>query len=105
MIRLLLLGDLHLSTTGPAIPPACPDLESLEVDAIVSIGDIIDDNIDHADDPSAGESYEDRGRQFFARLNEVETPVVVVPGNHDPLACSERFPDRTTAENALQADD
>lgn len=93
MVRLLLLGDLHLSTTGPAIPPACPDLESLKVDAIVSIGDIIDDNVDHADDPSAGETYEDRGRQFFARLNEVETPVVVVPGNHDPLACTTRITD------------
>lgn len=59
MVRLLLLGDLHLSTTGPAIPPACPDLESLKVDAIVSIGDIIDDNVDHADDPAAGEASVD----------------------------------------------
>ena len=31
-VRLLLLGDLHLSTTGPAIPPACLNLRTLDVE-------------------------------------------------------------------------
>lgn len=92
-VRLLLLGDLHLSTTGPAIPPACPDLETLNVDAIVSIGDIIDDNRDHASDASAGEAYERRGRQFFERLAAVGVPVLAVPGNHDPVATTRRLAD------------
>lgn len=91
MVRLLLLGDLHLSTTGPAIPPTCPDLDSLDVDGIISIGDVIDDNADHADDAAAGRAYEERGRQFFARLNEVDVPVITVPGNHDPVTCTERI--------------
>ncbi len=93
MTRLLLLGDLHLSTTGPPVPPTCPDLESLDVDAIVSIGDIIDDNTDHADDTIAGEKYERRGRAFFDRLNDVGVPVVAVPGNHDPVDCTRRLTD------------
>ena len=91
MVRLLLLGDLHLSTTGPAIPPACPDLDSFDVDGIVSIGDVIDDNADHATTAAAGRAYEERGRQFFARLNELDVPVIAVPGNHDPVACTGRI--------------
>lgn len=93
MVRLLLLGDLHLSTTGPAIPPACPDLESIDVDAIVSIGDIIDDNSDHAGDSTIGSAYERRGRTFFEQLNEVDVPVIAVPGNHDPVDCTQRLTD------------
>ncbi|GAA1320075.1 hypothetical protein GCM10009647_052240 [Streptomyces sanglieri] len=93
MVRVLLLGDLHLSTTGPPVPPACPDLESLDVDAIISIGDIIDDNADHAGDTETGVAYEKRGRDFFERLNEVGVPVFAVPGNHDPLECTERLTD------------
>ncbi len=93
MVRLLLLGDLHLSTTGPAIPLACPDLKSLDVDAIVSIGDIIDDNIDHAGDAISGRAYEERGKVFFEQLNEVGVPVIAVPGNHDPVDCTRRLTD------------
>ncbi|RLM59777.1 metallophosphoesterase [Halobellus sp. Atlit-31R] len=91
MARLLLLGDLHLSTTGPAVPPGCPDLDAVEVDAIVSIGDVVDDNAEHAGDPAVGEAYEERGRAFFERLNAVGVPVVAVPGNHDPAACTRRL--------------
>ena len=93
MTRLLLLGDLHLSTTGPSITPACPELESLDVDAIVSIGDIIDDNADHAGDTETGRTYEARGRAFFEQLNEVGVPVLAVPGNHDPIECTNRLVD------------
>ncbi|MFD1684245.1 metallophosphoesterase family protein [Halobellus litoreus] len=93
MVRLLLLGDLHLSTTGPPIPPAVPDLETLDVDAVVSIGDVIDDNADHADGPEAGARYERRGRAFFERLNGLGVPVLAVPGNHDPIACTRRLAD------------
>jgi Icc-related predicted phosphoesterase len=91
MVRLLLLGDLHLSTTGPSVPQACPDLDSLDVDAIVSIGDIVDDNKIHADDPAAGAAYEERGRAFFSRLNEIGVPIIAVPGNHDPVECTHRL--------------
>lgn len=93
MIRLLLLGDLHLSTTGPAIPPACPDLESLCVDGIVTIGDIIDDNMEHAGDSTTGSAYESRGRAFFEELNKIGVPVIAVPGNHDPVDCTRRLTD------------
>ncbi|ELY39804.1 metallophosphoesterase family protein [Natronorubrum tibetense] len=91
MVRLLLLGDLHLSATGPTTPPECPNIESLDVDAIVSIGDIIDDNTDHAGDETAGSAYERRGRAFFEQLNEVGVPVITVPGNHDPVDCTRRL--------------
>ena len=91
MVRLLLLGDLNLNTTGPAIPPVCPDLDSLDVDGIVSIGDVIDDDADHTTDAAAGRAYEERGRQFFARLNELDVPVIAVPRNHDPVACTGRI--------------
>jgi len=93
MTRLLLIGDLHLSTTGSSVPPACPELESPGVDAIVSIGDIIDDNADYAGDTATGKAYEERGRAFFERLNEVGVPVIAVPGNHDPIECTNRLVD------------
>jgi Icc-related predicted phosphoesterase len=93
MARLLLITDLHLSTTGPSIPPACPNLESIDVDAVISVGDVIDDNIDHTDDEETGEAYEKRGREFFERLNEIDVPVFTVPGNHDPLRCTKRLTD------------
>ena len=92
-VRLFLLGDLHLSTTGPAIPLECPNLGRLDVDAIVSIGDVIDDNRDHAPDASAGEAYERRGREFFERLDTVDVPVLAVPGNHDPIGTTRRLTD------------
>jgi len=92
-LRVLLLGDLHLSTTGPDVPPACPSLESIDVDAVVSIGDVIDDNRDHASDTSAGEAYERRGREFFRRLDTIGVPVFAVPGNHDPVETTHRLTD------------
>ena len=93
MVRLLLFGDLHLSTTGPPVPLAFPNLNSLQVDGIVTIGDVIDDNVDHADDTSSGAAYENRGSAFFSRLNDVGVPVVAVPGNHDPVECTRRITD------------
>jgi|GEM_PF-622936 len=93
MGRFLLLGDLHLSTTGPSVPAACPDLDDLDIDAVVSIGDLVDDNADHASDPAVGAAYEERGRAFLSRLNDLGVPVLLVPGNHDPVACTRRLAD------------
>ncbi len=78
---------------GLPVPPACPDLDSLDVDAIVSIGDVIDDNADHTGDTTVGSEYEERARAFFERLNGVGVPVLAVPGNHDPVACTRRLTD------------
>lgn len=88
---LLLYGDLHLGPTGRERVFERPDLDTLDVDAIVSIGDVVDDNVDHGGRDAR--RYERRGRAFFEHLDDTGLPVVAVPGNHDPVATTERLTD------------
>lgn len=91
MIRFLCFGDLHLGPTDPQYDWERPVCET-DPDLIVSIGDIIDDNIDHASDATTGSKYETRGRKFYEHLNNAfECPVLAVPGNHDPVDCTNRL--------------
>lgn len=93
MARFLLLSDLHLSTTGPERPPSVPPIKNGDVDAVLSLGDLIDDNSDHIQDPEAGQAYEQRGRAFFKQLDGVGVPVIAIPGNHDPIDYTRRLTD------------
>ncbi|WP_254807893.1 metallophosphoesterase family protein [Natronosalvus amylolyticus] len=88
-MKALIIGDIHLRTTGRNI--VVDDLPVDGYDIVIAIGDVIDENIDHAKSAEAGERYETKGRAFFEALNERGKPVVAVPGNHDPLACTERL--------------
>lgn len=92
-IRLLCYGDLHLGPSDPRYDWEQPDLDTGEYDAVVCIGDVIDDNIDHADTVSAGQPYEERGRAFYEGLSGQGVPVLAVPGNHDPVDCTRRLTD------------
>jgi Icc-related predicted phosphoesterase len=88
-MNVLVVGDVHLRPTGAGF-----DVESLPIrehDLVVTIGDVVDDNRDDASDEAAGAAYEAEGRAFFERLDEAGRPVVAVPGNHDPLACTRRL--------------
>jgi hypothetical protein len=85
----LVLSDLHLRTTGREFP-----VDRLPVeyhDLVLSLGDVIDDNRDHAPSKEAGDAYERRGRAFFEALAERGRPVLAVPGNHDPVDCTRRL--------------
>ncbi|WP_226013280.1 metallophosphoesterase family protein [Halomicrobium salinisoli] len=85
--RLLVVSDLHLRPTGEPFPVA--DLPVERHDAVVSLGDVVDENSDH--DPDSGAAYEERGRAFFEHLDGRGTPVLAVPGNHDPVATTRRL--------------
>lgn len=88
-IDLLVISDLHIRATGDAI--TADDLPVNGHDAVLSLGDVIDDNIDHAPSVEAGEPYERRGRAFFESFEPYGVPVLAVPGNHDPLDCTHRL--------------
>ncbi|MCU4744393.1 metallophosphoesterase family protein [Natronoglomus mannanivorans] len=90
-LRLCVVGDLHLGFEGASVIEL-PDLETAGVDAVISVGDIIDDNRDHAATVETGDRYEAVGREWFEAIaNEYTVPIVAVPGNHDPVECTERL--------------
>ena len=88
-VDVLVVSDLHLRATGKAYPVA--DLPVDTHDIVLSLGDVIDENREHAKSVSAGEAYEERGREFFERLDDQGVPVLAVPGNHDPVTCTQRL--------------
>ncbi|USZ69234.1 metallophosphoesterase [Halorussus salilacus] len=91
-MRLLLLHDLHLGPSGDPPSYARPAINEAKFDAIVTAGDVIDENRDHAKSAAAGERYEGLGRAFYEFLHEeYDLPILAVPGNHDPLGCAERL--------------
>jgi len=90
-IQLLVISDIHLCPTGEQL--SAEDLLVEDVDAIVSLGDVIDDNREHAKSAADGERYEGLGREFFSVLDQAEVPVFAVPGNHDPSDCMRRLVD------------
>ncbi|MFC7081278.1 metallophosphoesterase family protein [Halorussus caseinilyticus] len=91
-MRLLLLNDLHLGPGDDRPAYARPAIEEAKFDAVVTVGDVIDENRDHAKSAAAGERYERVGRAFYEFLHdEYDLPILVVPGNHDPLDCAERL--------------
>ncbi|MFC4449092.1 metallophosphoesterase family protein [Halorussus aquaticus] len=91
-MRLLLLNDLHLGPGDDRPAYARPDINEAKFDAVVTAGDVVDENRDHAKSAAAGERYERVGRAFYEFLHEeYDLPIVVVPGNHDPLDCVERL--------------
>lgn len=89
--RLLVISDIHLRPTGEQF--SAEDLPVEEVDAILSLGDVIDDNRDHTKSVSDGERYEELGREFFSVLDQTDIPVFAIPGNHDPSDCTRRLID------------
>ncbi|WP_225335994.1 metallophosphoesterase family protein [Halomicrobium urmianum] len=96
-IRLLVVGDLHLRPTGESL--SVSDLPVERHDVVVSLGDVVDENRDH--DPESGAVYEERGRAFFESLDDCGTPVLAVPGNHDPVACTRRLTEGLNAVTLL----
>jgi len=88
-IRLLVISDIHLRPTGEQV--SVEDLMLDDVDAVVSLGDVIDDNREHAKSAADGERYEELGREFFSMLDQTNIPVFAVPGNHDPSDCMRRL--------------
>ncbi len=88
-IRLLVISDIHLRPTGEQF--SVENLLVDDVDAIVSLGDVIDDNREHAKSAADGERYEELGREFFSVLDQAKIPVFAVPGNHDPSDCMRRL--------------
>ncbi len=90
-IRLLVISDIHLRPTGDHLSAEGLLVEG--VDAIVSLGDVIDDNREHAKSAADGERYEELGREFFSVLDQAGVPVFAVPGNHDPSDCMRRLVD------------
>jgi len=88
-VDLLVISDLHLRATGARYPVA--DLPVETHDIVLSLGDLVDENREHAKSVSAGEAYEERGQEFLERLAEQGVPVLTVPGNHDPVDCTHRL--------------
>jgi Icc-related predicted phosphoesterase len=86
-VDFLVISDLHLRATGAQYPVA--DLPVETHDIVLSLGDVVDENREHAKSVSAGEAYEARGRAFLERLDEQGVPVLTVPGNHDPVDCTQ----------------
>ena len=68
---------------------------------MLSLGDVIDENREHAKSVSAGETYEERGRAFLERLDEQGVPVLAVPGNHGPVDCTQRLSEWLTNVHPL----
>ena len=98
-VDLLVISDLHLRATGAQYPVA--DLPVESHDLVLSLGDVIDENREHAKSVSAGEAYEKRGRAFLERLDEKGVPVLAVPGNHDPVECTQRLSEGLTNVHSL----
>ena len=98
-VDLLVISDLHLRATGAQYPVA--DLPVETHDIVLSLGDVIDENREHAKSVSAGEAYEERGRAFLERLDEQGVPVLAVPGNHDPVDCTQRLSEGLTNVHSL----
>ncbi|WP_135305437.1 metallophosphoesterase family protein [Haloarcula amylovorans] len=98
-VDLLVTSDLHLRATGVQYPVV--DLPVETHDIVLSLGDVVDENRDHAKSVSAGEAYEERGRAFLKRLDEQGVPVLAVPGNHDPVDCTQRLSEGLTNVHSL----
>jgi Icc-related predicted phosphoesterase len=88
-VRVLVVSDLHLRTIGCEFPVDRLPVE--DHDLVISLGDVIDDNRDHAPSSETGDAYERRGRAFFETLAERGRPALAVPGNHDPVDCTRRL--------------
>ena len=69
-VDLLVISDLHLRATGAQYPVADFPVETHDI--VLSLGDVIDENREHAKSVSAGEAYEERARTFLERLDERE---------------------------------
>jgi len=93
-VDLLVISDLHLRATGAQYPVT--DLPVETHDIVLSLGDVVDENREHAKSVSAGEAYEERGRAFLERLDKQGVPVLTVPGNHDPVDCTQRLSEGLT---------
>jgi Icc-related predicted phosphoesterase len=98
-VDVLVISDLHLRATGAYYPVV--DLPVETHDIVLSLGDVIDENRDHATSVSAGEAYEERGRAFFEHLDRQGVPVLAVPGNHDPVDCTQRLSEGLTNVHLL----
>lgn len=93
-MTVLVYTDLHLGTSATErVDRLVSHAAADDVEAVFLLGDVIDENRDHADSPAAGERYEQQGRLFLERLNDLDIPVVVVPGNHDPVHTMDRLID------------
>ena len=84
-LRLLVYGDLHLGPDDDRRAYERPDLDEIDPDAVVSLGDVIDDGTDH--------DHGRRGRAFFDHLNGADVPVVAVPGDRDPTNATRQLVD------------
>lgn len=92
MIQTLVFSDLHLGPSTQRDPLQRVDVSPPDIDLIVTLGDVIDDNREHATTVETGDAYERRGLEFFDSLEATyDCPVIAVPGNHDPIACTERL--------------
>jgi Icc-related predicted phosphoesterase len=87
--RLLVYGDLHLRPGEPEHGFERPDLDAASVDAVVTLGDVVDENVDRAG--RSARRHERRARAFFEHLDDADVPVVAVPGDHDPVEATERL--------------
>jgi Icc-related predicted phosphoesterase len=101
-VDVLVLSDLHLRATGAQYPVV--DLPVETHDIVLSLGDVVDENREHAKSVSAGEAYEERGREFLECLDEQGVPVLVIPGNHDPVDCTQRLSEGLTNIHSLHHD-
>lgn len=70
-MRLLVVGDLHLSDNERIFESLSAHIDG--VDVIITIGDIVDHSMN---DGSVGE-------RFYRSLDNVGVPVLSIPGNHD----------------------
>jgi Icc-related predicted phosphoesterase len=101
-VDLLVFSDLHLRATGAQYPVTELPVETHDI--VLSLGDVVDENREHAKSASAGDAYEERGRAFLERLDEQGVPVLVVPGNHDPVNCTRRLSEGLTNIYPLHRD-
>lgn len=88
-VRLLLYADLHLRPEQRKQPYERPDVGAVGADLVVTLGDVVDDNVDHGG--RGARRHERRARAFFEHFDDAGVPVVAVPGDHDPVGATERI--------------
>jgi len=97
-MRLLVLGDLHLGEEGFDAEPH-PSWDRF--DAVLTVGDVAHSRVTMTDGKPQQEGLVgvEEAQAFFRRLDDLDIPVLTVPGNHDYCQHDELIYETTRVRN------